>query len=673
MRWTGWRAARRAGVTVLCAVLVACGGGGGGGGGGGSDPVTPPGDTTSGLLPTAPAVGATLHVDATVLRPLRDGTVSVYRGRTINAGATTEYDNTVTQSVSGTRLLDQASNDLGQGPATADPVVVANGRVTMNTSMPWTDGGPQNPFELVLLSSPVRLGERHVAIDKRYTDVGTDLDGDKLNDQMDVAIWTLVKSEDTIDLPQRSDVKAVRVDTEIRLRARYSSDGSTSDVVSATVSEWYAPGLGLVRRTLDLPGSIPRAQAEEVLVTMDALDTGLGYTPLQVQRGASGSPVAGQTLPEPRAAAAWDNHAVVATSIPGRRASEGLAFSQLDARGQVIKTAVFRSQDILEPGNAVVDVQLLATPDALLTVLSSSRGSRLLRLDTTGQTRLDAGSVALVSGPLEADYDRVLTTATVVGNTLWLAWIAPDGQNSDFEDLYTQFIRAFDTRGVPQGPALRVATLTNPLGWHGRRLDVTAQSGVLVFASIEGGTDFWRMARVRLTDQTLSPFVDISPLAGSSGVCGAAGTYSGRMRVQALGTSALLLCQTTTAHLGLADLGSNLVVPRDGSGRLSASALMGADWAGQGFFEDIGANAQTLAFGTEQFGRLWSWDTADSGFYRLAELPLVAGQTDAAHVRTLARWSSLGAGPAYLMPMGNRVLVINRQTDGTLSTHIAWR
>ncbi|MBQ0932688.1 hypothetical protein KAK07_08910 [Ideonella sp. 4Y16] len=635
--------------------------------------MTPPGDTTSGLLPTAPAVGATLHVDATVLRPLRDGTVSVYRGRTINSGATTEYDNTVTQSVSGTRLLDQASNDLGQGPATADPVVVANGRVTMNTSMPWTDGGPQNPFELVLLSSPVRLGERHVAIDKRYTDVGTDLDGDKLNDQMDVAIWTLVKSEDTIDLPQRSDVKAVRVDTEIRLRARYSSDGSTSDVVSATVSEWYAPGLGLVRRTLDLPGSIPRAQAEEVLVTMDALDTGLGYTPLQVQVGASGSPVAGQTLPEPRAAAAWDSHAVVATSIPGRRASEGLAFSQLDARGQVIKTAVFRSQDILEPGNAVVDVQLLATPDALLTVLSSSRGSRLLRLDTTGQTRLDAGSVALVSGPLEADYDRVLTTATVVGNTLWLAWIAPDGQNSQFEDLYTQFMRAFDLRGVPLGPVLRVATSTNPLGWRARRLDAAPEAGVLSFAEVEASSDAWQLAQARPTDQTLAPLVSLRPLPGTNGVCGTAGPYSGRMQVQALGSTSLLLCQTSFNHLGLADLGSQLTVPRDGSGRLSASSLLGADWTARGALVDLGASAQTLALGAEQSGRLFSWDTQDSRFYRLAELPLVAGQTDAAHVRTLARWSSLGAGPAYLMPMGNRVLVINRQTDGTLSTHIAWR
>ncbi|MBN8489662.1 MAG: hypothetical protein J0M20_18265 [Burkholderiales bacterium] len=668
LRWIDWRAVRRMGAAALGAAVVACGGGGGG-----SDPVTPPSDTPSGLLPTAPVIGATLHDDATVLRPLRDGTVSVYRGRTIESGATTEYENTVTQSVSGTRLLDQASNDLGQGPATADPVVVANGRVTMSTSMPWTDGGPQNPFELVLLSSPVRLSERHVALDKRFTDIGVDLDGDKVNDQMDVAIWTLVKSEDTLTLPQRSGVKAVRVDTEIRLRARYSRDGSTSDVLSATSSEWYAPGLGLVRRKLDLPGAIPRPQVEEVLVTMDALDAGLGYTSAQIQVGASGSSVAGQSLTEPRDAAVWDSHAVLATNIPGRPHSEGLAVSQLDARGQVIKTAVYRSQDILGTSSGVLDVQLLATPDALLAVISSPQGSHLLRLDTSGQTQLDAAAIALVSGRLEADYDRVRTTATVVGNTLWLAWIAEDGQNDQFETLYSQFIRAFSLRGVPLGPVLRVATDTSSLGWHARRLDATAQAGVLSFASSEVNGDVWRLAQVRPSDQTLAPLVSLHPLPGTNGVCGAAGNYSGRMQIQALGSSSLLLCQTSKKHLGLADLGSDLVVPRDGSGRLSAGSLLGADWTARGELMKLGASAQTLALGADQFGRLFSWDTQDSSFYRLAELPLVAGQTDAAHVRTLARLPYLGATPVLLLPTSNGVLVIYRQSDGRLSTQLVWR
>ena len=70
-------------IVTLATLLGGCGGGGGGGGGSGSGtsgtiqpPSLPaPAPAVSGLVPVAPAVGATLYASAASLRVLRAGAV----------------------------------------------------------------------------------------------------------------------------------------------------------------------------------------------------------------------------------------------------------------------------------------------------------------------------------------------------------------------------------------------------------------------------------------------------------------------------------------------------------------------------------------------------------------------------------------------------------------------
>jgi uncharacterized lipoprotein len=70
--------ARRIAAASLVLMLAGCGGGGSGGSEGTSGTGTQ--FSASGLIPTAPPAGATLYADATVLRPMRTGTVSRYSG-----------------------------------------------------------------------------------------------------------------------------------------------------------------------------------------------------------------------------------------------------------------------------------------------------------------------------------------------------------------------------------------------------------------------------------------------------------------------------------------------------------------------------------------------------------------------------------------------------------------
>ncbi len=85
----------------LLLLISACGGGGGAAGGTtGSGGSTGGGGsaTITGLIPVAPAAGATLYADAAVLLPLRAGAVWHYRGTTQSTNGTGTYGVLVTQS-----------------------------------------------------------------------------------------------------------------------------------------------------------------------------------------------------------------------------------------------------------------------------------------------------------------------------------------------------------------------------------------------------------------------------------------------------------------------------------------------------------------------------------------------------------------------------------------------
>ena len=658
--------------TLTCSALLACGGGGGGGetpGGGGVQ--------ASGLLPAAPGIGATLEQDATVLRPMRTGAVAQFRGRIVGGSAWDQHTSTVTTRQEGGRWIEAATNLMGQGPDEGDPVTVAGGRVTVSSTMDWVDGGRRDAVELVMLASPVRQGERHVAFDQRIADVGQDLDGDTVSDGLDAAVWTQVAGEETLDLPQRAGLRTVRVDVEIRLRARYSRDGSTSEVIRATASEWYAPGLGLVQRRTDTASAVDNALrevVEEVLVTLDAGVSGLGYTQPTALSAGGGSSVDGQALGRPIDAVAFADHVVVATTIPGQASGAGVALTRIDPRGEVVKTTLHTAQALFGTPTGMPGVTLAVGPQGLLMLTSGSGGVQLFRMDADGQNRLDATATSLVGGPIEAAGDERFSRAAVSGDTLWLTWVARDGVDGQGDTLFTQFLRAFDTQGTPRGPALRVVSSTNPLEWYGRRLDVVAGTGVLVFGSAQPGAGLWRLAHALPTDTVLPALRTLSPLQASGTGCPEAASYGGRMQTLAVGGAARLLCLTEPTAGGLAALDAQWSPARDGAGRLVSTSLLGSDWRYSGELLLTGNDDRDLLLGSTQNTLAWSWDSAETSHYRLAQLPL-QGVADSDHLKTLVRWPSELIYPERLLMLSDRVLVLGMpggQPD-RLGSMVVWR
>jgi hypothetical protein len=242
-------------------------------------------EVTSGLLPPAVTAGATLADDAAVWRPLIDQAVYRYRGRH-SLGTTfppdTFYDNVVTQVAQAGGIVENSTNAYNEGPdTTANPVKVQAGTISQQVPFQVTAGASPLMLDFVELRSPVRVNDRYVIADRRVDDIGTDVDGDKKNDAMDLAIWVQVAGDDSIDLPYRKAVRTIRTDTTIRVRV-VPSGGGTVAIVESRLSVWYAAGLGPVKVRRDSPqdnNAGLRQIDEEILVSQESGNSGVGQQP----------------------------------------------------------------------------------------------------------------------------------------------------------------------------------------------------------------------------------------------------------------------------------------------------------------------------------------------------------------------------------------------------------
>lgn len=260
---SGKRAAARWGAFCVALALTACGGGGEDSTGA----ALPVGGAT-GLVPAAPAAGATLHAEAAQLRPLVEGATWRYAGTFTNGvegTAPKNYVNVVTQSTASGGMAESASN-AGDAGATTQTVSLKEGA----THIPMVydlDDDHSLPIDFTELRSPVRANDQYVSFDKRVDSLA-DVDDDGKNDIIDIVIYTRVIGEETLDLPRQANVQAVHVQFTTLLRVQRSKTGAYGDTVTATLDNWYAPGLGIVKSVSDTPGEGSKHE-----VTTEILDT----------------------------------------------------------------------------------------------------------------------------------------------------------------------------------------------------------------------------------------------------------------------------------------------------------------------------------------------------------------------------------------------------------------
>jgi hypothetical protein len=618
------------------------------------------------LLPPIDALGPVLAQDALSLRPYRDGTRSVYRGRRVTDVPSTTYTNVVSQTVNGTTLREAESNAFGAGALSGAAISIGNGAVTNTEILGFFDGGPTETINVVELRSPVRVNDRHVALDKRI-DARADFDGDQKSDQLDVAVFTQVIGEEILQLLHRRDVHAVRVDTTVRIRARFSFDGSVSAVSEAVLSRWYSPELGVVRSRAQSPyAHAPNVQEiiDEVLVSIDRGDSGFGATEAVVQVGPAGSAIAGQPIPIPYQAVSFDSHVVALSTVPQQPSGVGFALHQIDARGTVVASSVYMFADFSSvPSGLATDVRMLRTGEQLKVFFRSNAGLQMLSLDATGQSLLQT-EPALISA--EAHYAAADGTSYVpaysADGTVWLTWVT-----------YPEFV------GGNNLSRIKLARYTNSGGPIGIPVDVVTGIQPLSIGALQmaSGTSqaalYW--SQLVAEDQIDHQYVIADGGAGTvtatiplqianSSLCAARhqiGWVEGRVAFSCDGA----------ASVGWIGTQSDLTPELDINGLALVSPLLAPDWPHtQGGLVLVAHGNPTYVVDSIQ-GRLWPDDSLDTTLQRFSATPLASNRPEAASQRLFASVPMSDLAVRRLFPIGNGLVVIGDK--GNLATLVVWQ
>lgn len=221
---------------VLMSSLVGCGGGGGGG----SSPV-------SGELPVV--LGLAGPGDPENYLPLAVGNFWHFRGTTSGASSGT-WENSV--SVTGTRLVNAATATMvyesnASGGGTSDEqgyVKDPNGIAVLNA---------EDAFEASLtprweLRFPLQTGSEFVQLDRKNLDLLEDLDGDGINERVDVRSDVRVVGFEAVNVPVGSFSNAARIERQMALRVYLSKSGQVVDGTEVGTA-WFARNVGWVRRT----------------------------------------------------------------------------------------------------------------------------------------------------------------------------------------------------------------------------------------------------------------------------------------------------------------------------------------------------------------------------------------------------------------------------------------
>ena len=535
--------------------LAGCGGGGGGsaggasggtGGGGGG------GTSATGLIPSAPALGAALHADATLLQPLRPGAEWHYRGSVTAATGRRPFGVKLRQSAGAAGVVVQQRRS--SAPDDDDSVTFANagGAITATETLQLAAGAASGLVSYTVLRSPVRQFDQVTLLDQLAVPSGADIDGDSVEDKADVAVYSRVIGNESVDLPDlQLSVVALRVDTTVWVRFTQSSNGLVRSAIGFLQSDWYAPGIGIVRSASTGASASPSAAAYEInehLVYWDGITEGVGALPPVAVR----PPAAAAPLNQPWSAVRVGERVLLATTTaPGPAASvqNGFVLSALDKNGMVLASQSYPALRLTAPSIPLLPlaggVGLVNLEVKIGNTGTVSYEARLRRFDSSAAVVGAEAGVALTS-----DLPNLLITAASDGTKLWLLWAqgptSPDGRSQ-------VWLRDFDSGGQPVGAA---RLLESPKYFNGRLALAAAPGRVLAtwasddtFASLSnrkyalvlgGATAPTRVLGIAAEPSgvVLTPVVSASrqslAWAGSLGFGGFSGFDDGLMRAIAI-------------------------------------------------------------------------------------------------------------------------------------------
>lgn len=493
---------------VVATALAACGGGGdspAGGTDGGAIAV-------SGLVMAAPVPGAVLHTQAETLRPAIDGAIWRFRGQTQSSPTATPQDftETVTHSAPTASGITETSVDtVAGGSSDVTTVTRSGGTVSQVVRLDVTGKGLPGEVTLVELRSPVRSNELIVMVDRHYTDTTIDVDGDRVTDALDFAMFALVVGPERVTLPNRPALQAVRVDLFLRGRVVPSSTNVPGPVTESRLQTWYVPGIGIVRQASQMPNANATGTEtrDQWLDSLDAGTAGFGALPSTALVVPAGNGVyPGRDVPGMELQAYTLADRVLLVSRMSAFFNDSLV-TRLDLRGQVVEARLLPGlgigpQTIAAGGAAGVNFL-----EPLGTGWVADYG--LTRIDSDGRLMGTArGTTLNLSGGLPiAAADNV--RMAIDGSTMWLLF------NRSYRLLPAPFtshlvLRACDLDGNPLAPDQIVDTAS------GSGIDLAADQGqvFLIWQRLDSSKAVM-VARASLTG-ALEVRTLASPLVGTN-------------------------------------------------------------------------------------------------------------------------------------------------------------
>lgn len=216
----------------LAAVLAGCGGGGGGSEAASDTPIdnTGPGDVSN-HFPMA--VG-----DRWVYRKTgSDGTDM------LKADYVAETRTVQGLSATVSRRQDVASGQIEDG----DEYYVKTGHGVYSLSPDTSPASLVYGLSRVeVLRFPLQPGTQHVSVDQANLDFGSDLDGDGRNERLSARVQTTVEATEAVTVSAGTFTNAARVVTVVKETVTLSRNSQTLSG-TITFTDWYAPGVGLVK------------------------------------------------------------------------------------------------------------------------------------------------------------------------------------------------------------------------------------------------------------------------------------------------------------------------------------------------------------------------------------------------------------------------------------------
>jgi len=657
---------RSAAILLVLAAVGGCGGGGGGtsnAGGGPAGPAPVATVSASGLVPDAPAAGALLYADAAPLRVLREGAVWTYRsvklpnGEGTYANGGTAYTHSVLQAAASAGVVE---NHAYLDGSSTIAVRFEGGSYKSTIKFIASQNAAPLVFDRIELRSPVRVNDQYVSLDKHIADSGADYDGDKINDAMDVTFYSRVIGEEVVDLPNRRQVKAVRVDMTFRTRVTASATRTHYATYELVESTWYAPGIGIVKVRQTAPGNTqgaPNSIFIEVLENWDGLTEGLGHTELANALVPASSPLAGSVLGSPFDAVGFDTHAVVATRIPGQAAATGFVLAQLDARGKVVAARSYTAADLFSNAQDFREPRFVRIGNELRVLAMTGKSISVAALDATGQHIVRPALRVMTD--LQMGFDGQYTSYRVAADStgIWLAWVREPAAESGWRRSLV--VQHFDGNLLPLSAAHVVSDpLAGNIGSFNMALDGTR-------LAVAWQEDWSLTSYLAMVDTGSATLVDNKRIAIPAATCTHVETLSLRPGL------AITCWDNTPVPAGVAPLDA------DGNPMLAANAMLKPDMLRGQWHNPIMPGITFVGTGGQLFAsapstdQYWPEDPSATDFTSVFQANGSNGLLAASEPVLLARIVPR-LRTQFMVKLGNRLLLVGSNDDGYLNAMGVW-